>query len=251
MDDGSRPDVSAWAGVELVAPISGGARSDPHLARRGGERFVVRRSTRPQQALRWELDVADHLEEAGLLVPSTVPTDDGRRHHHGVLVQRLLPGRPPRTDEDWRCVRTTIDRLHRVTEGWGQRPGFAGAQELMTSSRGGDVALDAMPEGAVALVRDCWRPLVGGATCVVHGDIGAGNLLVDGKTVGLIDWDESRVDVPGFDLGNLPASVVTGSPIPVALLQRAALAWEVATCWVVEPDYAVDRLAELRQQIDR
>ena len=64
-------------------------------------------------------------------------------------------------------------------------------------------------------------------SCVVHGDAGGMNALVapDGSCA-LIDWDEARVDDPLFDVPADPGE------------ERAALAWEVATCWMREPGYA-------------
>ena len=54
------------------------------------------------------------------------------------------------------------------------------------------------------------------------------------------------MDSPAFDFAHLPSDV----PVPIAgdrdLLITAGVAWETATCWIAEPDYAARRLAELR-----
>jgi hypothetical protein len=42
---------------------------------------------------------------------------------------------------------------------------------------------------------------------VNHGDVGAGSILVAGQRATLLDWDESRVDVPWFDFAFLPERV--------------------------------------------
>jgi aminoglycoside phosphotransferase (APT) family kinase protein len=138
--------------------------------------------------------------------------------------------------------------VHAITIGWPQRPGFASARQLLTQDRGGDVDLAATPQPVANLIREAWLPVLDGSECTVHGDLGAGNILVDDDRVALIDWDEARVDVPAFDYAHLPPDV----PVPVAGrrsdIVTAGVAWETATCWVAEPDYARRRLAELRDR---
>jgi Ser/Thr protein kinase RdoA (MazF antagonist) len=68
--------LAAWAGLELVAPLAGGARNQVMLARRGDERLVVRRSGRSPAALDWDLDLLEHLAGQGISVPALVPADD-------------------------------------------------------------------------------------------------------------------------------------------------------------------------------
>jgi Ser/Thr protein kinase RdoA (MazF antagonist) len=240
------PSVDAWRGVELVDRLPGGVRTNAFLARRGHQRLVVRTSGRAPDALNWELDLVEHLSNAGLSVPVPLPSDDGRRHVGGVMVTEFLDGSWPRGVDDWRRVVDVLKVLHEVTVGWPQRPGFASSRDLLTTDRGGDVRLDAMPADGVAAVRAAWRPLTASGTeCVNHGDVGAGNILVDGTRVTLLDWDESRVDVPWFDYAFFPLPVEVPVPVERELLVAAGVAWEAATCWVPEPGYAARRLAEL------
>jgi Ser/Thr protein kinase RdoA (MazF antagonist) len=241
----SATDVTAWRGLEPLRRLEGGVRNEVWLARRGSERFAVRRSGRSEAALEWELDLLAHLDMRGVAVPVPVPADDGRLHVGGVTVSRFFDGVAPRDDRDWRRIAESVAAVHECTIGWPQRPGFASARALLTASRGGDVDLDAMPTDATALVRRAWRlVLTGGSECVVHGDLGPRNILVNETALLLLDWDEARVDVPSFDLAGIPDSIVDES-----ILETACLAWEVATCWRAEPDYAVECLAELRQRL--
>jgi Ser/Thr protein kinase RdoA (MazF antagonist) len=239
------PSVAPWHGVELVEPLPGGHRNQVFLARRGERCLVVRTSTRPVEALDWEIRLLEFLAAAGLSVPVPLPSDDGRPHVEGVMVTDFVDGRPPRDATDWHRVIDVVATLHELTREWPQRPGFASTGHLLTGDRGGDVRLDAMPPEGVAAVRAAWRPLAIGDECVVHGDVGGGNILVDGPRVTLLDWDEARVDVPWFDFAFVPEEV--GVPVPVerAVLVTAGVAWEAATCWVAEPEYAARRLAEL------
>jgi Ser/Thr protein kinase RdoA (MazF antagonist) len=240
-----QPSVAPWRGVELVEPLTGGNRNQVYLARRGGRRLVVRTSTRSAEALDWEIRLLEFLAAAGLAVPVPLPGDDGRPQADGVMVTDFIDGRPPRDAAEWRLVVDVLARLHETTRGWPQRPGFASTRQLLTGDRGGDVRLDAMPADGAAAVRAAWRPLATGDECVVHGDVGGGNILVDGSRVTLLDWDEARVDVPWFDFAFVPEDV--GVPVPVerTVLVTAGVAWEAATCWVAEPEYAARRLAEL------
>ncbi len=240
--------MAAWPGLVLGEPLRGGARNPVCRARRGGEDFVVRVSRRSREALAWELDLLAALRRAGVVVPETVATGDERRHDDGVLVQRFIPGDPPRDGADWARVVSAVTGVHEVTGGWPQRPGFASARELLSRRRGGDVDLDAMPADVAALVRESWLPVLDGPECVVHGDLGAGNVLVTEDDVALIDWDEARVDAAAFDFSGVPRDVAIPLPGDRQQVRTAGIAWEVATCWLPEPDYAVRRLEELRRR---
>ena len=253
------PDVSAWREVEITGALTGGARARVYAAHRGEEPLVVKVSPREEPSLDWELELLLALTAAGVPVPTPTPTADGRVRVGRVFVSRFLPGGPPRTAEHWRAAAEVVATVHEVTRGWPQRPGAASAALLMGTTRGADVDLAAMPPSAAALVRACWQPLLDRAdaagrddgSCVVHGDLGTGAFLVDGDEVGIIDWDEARVDVPAFDLAALATAAGGAVALPGGLdrqvLADAALAWEVATCWVPEPDYALGRLRQLRE----
>lgn len=166
------------------------------------------------------------------------------------MVQRFVAGAAPAGIADWKRVVATVAAVHRLTVGWPQRPGFATATDLLHRDRAGDVRLDLMPADAAAVVRAAWRPVLTGPTGVVHGDVGGGNILVDDDRVTLLDWDESRVDVPWFDYAFLPDEVEVPSPVARCDLVTAGLAWETATCWASEPQYAARRLAELRTRAE-
>ena len=42
-------------------------------------------------------------------------------------------------------------------------------------------------------------------SAVVHGDPCAANVRVSADGIGLLDWDEARVDHPDLDLADLPS----------------------------------------------
>lgn len=252
------PDVRPWPGLSIDGPLAGGARAAVFAAHRGADRFVVKVSPRGPESLDWELALLDVLGRSGVRVPAVLSTGDGQGRAGPVFVQSFLSGRPPRTSSDWALVGAVMARVHEVTRGWPQRPGALGVRPLLTADRGADVDLTAMSGADASLIRERWQQLVdlvdadsavGGsaADCVVHGDLGAGAVLIDGDGVGLIDWDEARVDLPAFDVAGPPDESNQRAAGAHRTIRLAALAWEVATCWVPEPAYARRLLMDLRE----
>jgi Ser/Thr protein kinase RdoA (MazF antagonist) len=239
-----RAALAAWGRPAVVGSLSGGNRNTVLEIRLDGRRLVARGSRRPPASLDWELDLLDHLDRHGLRVPCVVPALDGRRHVDGVVVQTWLDGTPP-GPRDWPAVAAALVRLHELTAGWPQRPGFASTRELLTAERGGDVDLTAMPPEAVAACRRAWARLDGSPEAVVHGDPGPSNIRVSAAGPGLLDWDESRVDRTDLDLADLPGSDLPAARLAVA--RTAATAWEAANGWLIEPSYARRQLAVLRR----
>ncbi|MCT2588308.1 phosphotransferase [Actinophytocola gossypii] len=239
-------DVTPW-GATVVGRLGGGHRNDVFELRRRSERLVARATRRSPESLDWELHLMEFLSANGFTVPVTVPADDGRRHVAGVVVQTWLPGREP-TSYDWPAVTRELTRLHALTAGWPQRPGFASTRALLTADAGGEVDLTAMPAEAVTACRAAWAALDGPHT-VVHGDPQTANVRVGDAGVGLLDWDEARVDHPDLDLADLPDAEL---PFERNRVARAAVdAWEAAAGWRLEPGYARSRLAELTARADR
>jgi len=159
------------------------------------------------------------------------------------MVQTWLPGREPRPG-DWPAVAAALSRIHQLTAGWPQRPGFAATTELLIAERGGDVDLPTMPAGAVAACRAAWAGLRGSAQAVIHGDPGPANVRITSDGAGLLDWDEARVDSTDLALAELPGHYLP--PGRLALARAAATAWEAARGWTTEPSYARRQLALLQ-----
>jgi Ser/Thr protein kinase RdoA (MazF antagonist) len=235
--------LEAWGPLDVVGQLGGGNRNQVLEVRRGDQRLVARRSRRPDPALEWEVRLLEHLAARGIRVPAPVPALDGRRHVGGVIVMTWLDGSAP-VSSDWPLVGAALRRVHEVTRGWPQRPGSASTRQLLSLDRGGDVDLSAMPAEAVALCRRAWAALAGASEAVVHGDPGPANIRMTAAGVGLLDWDEARVDATDLDLAELPGSDLPPERLAVARL--AATAWEAANGWLVEPSYARRQLALLR-----
>jgi Ser/Thr protein kinase RdoA (MazF antagonist) len=231
-----------WGQPAIIRPLSGGNRNIVMEIRLGNQRLAARRSARPPASLDWECALLDHLASHGLRVPVAVPALDGRRHVDGVMVQTWLDGTAPGPG-DWPLVAATLRRLHQLTAGWPQRPGFASTTDLLTAERGGDVDLSAMPADAVGACRRAWTGLIGMAQAVVHGDPGPANIRISDGDAGLLDWDEARVDCVDLVLAELPGSHLPPERLTIA--RTAATAWEAANGWIVEPTYARRQLARL------
>ena len=229
--------------VTRIEPLTGGVANDVWSVRVDGELAVGRLGTRSDADLAWETDLLLHLAGHGLTVPTPIPTADGRRFADGLVVMTYVEGAPPETEADWRRVADTLRALHRLTDGWPQRPGWRSSLDLLHAERGTKVDLDAMPTEGVARCRAAWARLVGHKTCVVHGDPNPRNIRMTAGRVALIDWDESRVDVPLLDLV-LPHNAAGLADEVHDVAAQASAAWEAAVCW--RDDYAVKRLAEVR-----
>lgn len=239
--------LPAWSRhARIEERLGGGHRGAVWSVRIDGARYAARVSDRSQPALAWELALLMALDRAGLWVPTPLPAPDGRLQVNEVVMLTWLDGEAPRTAHDWRLVGWTLRRIHALTRNRPQRPGFRSARDLLWEDAGGDVRLDRLPPEVVAEVRAAWQPLADEPLSVVHGDPNRNNIRIAGGRVGLLDWDEARVDSPLFDLAALPLERLDGvEPERLRAARRAATAWEVANGWLIEPEYARRRLREL------
>ncbi len=227
-----------------VEPLAGGVANDVWSVRVGGRLAVARLGSRSEADLAWETGLLVHLDRAGLAVPVPIPTADGRLFAGGVVVMTYVEGGPPQTAADWRRVADTLRRLHALTPGWPQRPGWRSSTDLLHAETGTKVDLRAMPAEGVARCRAAWARLAGRTTCVVHGNpANPANVRVTAERVALLDWDEAHVDVPDLDLA-LPHNAAGLDPNAYDVAAQASAAWEAAVCW--DDDHALARLAEVR-----
>ena len=229
--------------VTRVEPLTGGVANEVWSVRLGGRLAVARLGTRSDADLAWETDLLRHLDREGLGVPVPVATTDGRLFADGLVVMTYVPGAPPETQADWQRVAQVLRRLHRVTRGWPQRPGWRSSTDLLRADTGTKVDLGAMPPEGVARCRAAWARLTGRETSVVHGNPNAGNIRVTADQVTLIDWDESHVDVPDLDLV-LPRNAAGLADAAYDVAAQASAAWEAAVCW--DDEHARESLARVR-----
>jgi Ser/Thr protein kinase RdoA (MazF antagonist) len=240
-------DLTAWTGVELHERLPGGSRNEVWRGTSPAGQVVVRRSRRTAESLAWELDLMAELDTAGFVVPVPIKTDNDRASSDGVIVQRWIEGRPPSSIDDWRLVADELQRVHRFTRGRAQRPGCIVTTELTRVSQSVDASMALVPDHVATQLLKVFSEFGDVETSVIHGDPGPANIRIgfDGR-VGLLDWDESRVDLVFHDLSNLGVQVLSDRDHARAL--DLSDAWETVNAWVTEPDYARRRLAELRQR---
>lgn len=230
--------------VTRVERLTGGVANDVWSVRINGHLAVGRLGTRSDADLAWETELLRYLDSKGMIVPVPIPTVDGRLFSDGLVVMKYMEGGPPETEADWRRVADAVRQLHRLTQGWPQRPGWRSSADLLHAEKGTRIDLTAMPAEAVARCRAAWARLAGGPTCVVHGNPNSpGNVRMTADQVALIDWDETHVDVPEFDLV-LPHNAAGLDAGAYDIAAQASAAWEAAVCW--QDDYSVRRLAEVR-----
>ncbi len=243
--------VMSWDALALwgsdavrVEGLAGGPSNDVWSVRIGGRLAVGRVGTRTDADLAWEAELMHHLDRNGLAVPVPIPTTDGRLFVNGLMVMTFMEGGPPTAASDWQRVAESLRELHRLTQGWPQRPGWRSSTDLLEATTGTRINLAAMPEEAVARCRAAWARLAGRQTCVVHGNPNnPGNVRVTAGRIALIDWDEAHVDAPDLDLV-LPFNGASLEGEAYNTAAQASAAWEAAVCW--KDDYAVSRLAEVR-----
>lgn len=237
-------DIAAWRKLELDHRIVEGNRNEVWKGSLAGQTVAVRQSRRSDASLLWELELLQHLDALGFRVPVPLATNDGDLHHDGIVVQRWLTGEPPASESDWALVAAELQRLHKASPAYSQRPDCCVVTELTERRRSVDADLDAMPEAAQQLVSHAFSLVAAAPIAVIHGDPHSSNIRIQGETVGLLDWDESRVDVTWHDLSELEAIVL--APDELRIARRLSNAWEAANGWVAEPEYARRRLANLQ-----
>lgn len=227
-----------------IERLTGGVANDVWSVRIRGQIAVGRLGSRTDADLAWETGLIQHLDRGGMHVPVPIPTTDGRLFVDGLVVMTYMEGGPPETQSDWSRVADTLRELHRLTQGWPQRPGWRSSTDLLHAETGTRINLAAMPPEGVVRCRAAWARLTGRRTCVVHGNPNSpANVRMTADRVALIDWDESHVDVPDLDLV-LPGNAAGLDDGAHDIAAQASAAWEAAVCW--RDEYAVKRLAEVR-----
>jgi Ser/Thr protein kinase RdoA (MazF antagonist) len=230
--------------VARIERLAGGVANDVWSVRVNGRRAVGRLGSRSDADLAWETELLRYLDREGLAVPVPIATADGRLFAEGLVVMTYVEGGVPETEADWRRVADTLRQLHRLTQGWPQRPGWRSSGDLLHAETGTKVDLGAMPPEGVARCRAAWARLIGRQTCVVHGNpTNPANVRVTRSRVALLDWDESHLDVADLDLV-LPYNAAGLDERAHDIAAQASAAWEAAVCW--DDAYAVKRLAEVR-----
>jgi len=201
-----------WGLAPLGAPetLTGGYKNT--LLRCGD--VVVRLERADPASVAWEHELLAFLghDVPEVVAPLTARDGSTFSRSDGVVVSVLpfVAGEPlDRDDEDQRLqLARLLARLHWVGAAWHRpRPGRPSFADL-------DLEVNAwwdwrIVDKPAVLTRAFERarawlaaaPVL--AYSAVHGDIYRGNLRVhDGRIIGLVDWEEARVDWPAWELAN-------------------------------------------------
>jgi Phosphate transporter family/Phosphotransferase enzyme family len=171
--------------VARIEPLAGGVANQVWSVRVNEQLAVGRLGARSDADLAWETDLLRHLDREGLMVPVPIATTAGRLFADGLVVMTYVEGGPPEAEADWRRVADMLRQLHRLTQGWPQRPGWRSSTDLLDTEIGTKIDLGAMP-AAVTWNLVTWRlglpsssghALVGGlvGAAVVEGGVHAIN----------------------------------------------------------------------------
>lgn len=220
------PDPAAWGLSAPLEPIGAGARNAVYRC----ADTVLKSTRRSEASLRWLGPVHAAARRAGLIVPEPMRTNGGHLVHEGWTAERFLPG-PLATRRDLAALGVSMSRLHDLTRHLPARPDMPGMAEILTTGKGGDLDLSQMPSDLVDEVLAAFSAVKDSETGAIHGDLNPGNVILTESGPALTDWDESRRDALFFDHAALNKPVT-------AAQSRAALAWEIACCWQIEPQRA-------------
>ncbi len=184
--------------------------------------------------MRWLAPLYAAARMAGFIVPEPQQGSNGRLLYDGWTVEPVVEGTTALVT-DMPALAPRIRAFHAACPVLSQRPGFWALPDLLQQLNSGDIDLTALPDDVLPGLRQAWAGLADAPVQAIHGDLGPGNLILSDQGPGLIDWDESRVDLPGLDL-------IHSAALP-AEITRAHLALEIASCWQAEPDHARQLLA--------
>ncbi len=234
-----------WGDFKFICILEGGYRNQVFLLEQAGKRFVTKTTRRSEAALNWLEPVHLVAEKVGFMVPKLIATSQGYLTVNGLTLEPFIEGETPLATQ-LADFEAQLKLFHDLSKFLLQRPDFASSLELLHQTKGGDVDLTAMPAVLVNQCREIWATYKDEPTAVIHGDINLNNLLLtaEGK-IALLDWDEARVDLRLFDslaLRKALGQVLNSSEL--ALLN----AWEVAVCWLVEPEHARTLAARLGEK---
>ncbi len=241
----AHPVTQAWGIDAPLHRLEGGHRNQVFCTSGLSKNMVFKSTQRSEKAISWLDKVHVHAEMAGFTIPRLQRSFKGKFIENGWTVEPFMQGRAFRPSE-LGSLRANIQKFHTLCQDIPQRPGFLNAVSLCFTPKGGDIDLDDMPANLVAECRQAWRVLEGQAQSVVHGDLNCANVLkgASGRVI-LLDWDETRLDACVLDI----AAITDAAKVNNAVL-RAAVAWEIACAWHIEPSYAMGLVESFMSKLD-
>lgn len=230
MPSPDRPPTERWMLSAELVPLLGGHRNTVLRTIGLAENFVFKSTKRSPKSVEWLSEVHHLARQVGFVVPHQKRSLNGNLIEDGWTCEELIEGETA-LPSDLLQIEPILSEFHKETADLPQRPSFQSSKALRYLSAGGDIDLREMPRSLAHNFREAWDAVADRSEGIIHGDLNPGNVLKtnDGRFA-LIDWDESRRDLLLFDTGQIRADDKAS--------HRARIAWEIATCWLVEPERA-------------
>ncbi|MGE3822014.1 MAG: phosphotransferase, partial [Isosphaeraceae bacterium] len=213
-----------WPGPITIDPLPGGITNHNYLVRSDGRAFVARLSVeRPLLGIdrRTEVVCQRAAHDFGV-APAVV------HHEDGVLISAHLQARTL----DAAGVRDPaffprLARLLRVLhDSWDQLSGevlyFSAFQTVRTYAKNARELKADLPPDLDALLDDARilaREIAPFTPVLCHNDLLAANILDDGESVWLVDWEYAGVGHPLFDLAGVAGNCEFSEDAEVAMLE--------------------------------
>jgi thiamine kinase-like enzyme len=213
-------------GAVAVVPLPGGLTNRNYRVEVDGEALVVRLAGTGTELLGIDRDREDACSRLAARVgigPEVVAYLPERNS----LVTRFVPGRVL-TDEDVQrpgVLPRVAEVLHRchaapVPEHLGRFSVFDTVRGYVELARGRSVSLpDTLPDALSRLARIEAEARHDEPPCLCHNDLLPSNLIDDGATIRLIDWEYAGLGDRFFDLGNLAVNLQLGPEQEAMLLE--------------------------------
>ncbi len=237
------PPLHLWNISAPLSPLLGGHRNVAFRTTGRAQDLVFKSTRRSEAAICWLRPVHRLAENAGFHVPKLIPSRNDTLIEAGWTCETFLAGRAFER-KDMPRVLPMIEALHSLGVGHAQRPGFLSSCALVTQGKGGDVDLSALPAPLARICKQAWAALAPAPSTIIHADLTPSNLIqYETGEIGLVDWDECRVDLPVFDTGYL-------APPRSAQVALALKVWEMACSWQIEPAYARGLVADVYRLVE-
>jgi len=200
--------VPNWRGQpRSVSPLAGGLTNRNYRVDINDQSYVLRVAGDETELLgidrHTEADCSRAAAQAGVgpEVVAFLP-------EHRALVRRFVQGRvltaeDVRRPDTLRRVVASIERYHRSPTGPGSFSALGTVRQYQSLARQRGVNLPAEFAPAVDILEVLLREHPIEPPCPCHNDLLAANLVDDGATVQIIDWEYAGMGDRYFDLGNL------------------------------------------------
>ena len=194
--------------VVLLPAAGAHGRVQTWLVQAGDEPLVaVLRWGLARRKFAQECTVAEHLWPRLDAAPVLL----AKEQEHGALLRTALPGVAGVTEPAAvAAAARAVAALHGVPVADSDAVSLADAVALRAAAAARQLPAEPLVANALQVV-DEGRPFEGALRCWCHRDLQPANWVWNGQTVGLVDWEHSRLDAPELDLAHLVSTTFWAS----------------------------------------